>query len=246
MNLPERMYYPIAEAASKLGCKSSDILHYASVGIFHLSIYLDFSCDVNDKRVYINLPSEKVSEIDDLFKSINGDEWSIGNLNFIVSNANDNAISGYYAGNLFGFFYVPSTEALRAEFNQSDEILLSFLTTNPEDYDGNDIEVCLLKDGGESFKKSNLCVMAREIKKISSNGTGEFPKSKIPETDKTIAKKAELIPALLKMIPELSDVNLETTSVAKIIEVIEATAASKGICLPETHRQTWQKYLGRK
>ncbi|MDP8607190.1 hypothetical protein [Serratia marcescens] len=245
MSLPERMYYPILEAAEKLGCSQSDILHYASVGVFNLSVYVDLKCDVNSRLVYINLPRDRFDDIDD-FQCIDGDKWSIGDIDFIVSNGNDNVISGYYSGRLFGFFYVHSTEVLRAEFSQNDDVQLSFLTTNPSNYDGQDIEISLLRDGGEVFKKANLCLMLNEFNKISSGVSGDYPKSVHPETDKTIAKKAELIPALLKMVPELSNVDFESTPVKKIIELIEAVAASKGVCLPETHRQTWQKYLGRK
>ncbi|BEO77829.1 hypothetical protein SMTE4_37990 [Serratia marcescens] len=245
MNLPERMYYPILEAAKKLECSQSDILHYASVGVFNLSIYVDFKCDVNSRLIHMNFPSEKVNDIDD-FQCIDGDKWSIGNIDFIVSNGSDGVISGYYSGRLFGFFYVHSTEALRAEFSQDDDVRLSFLTTNPSDYDGNDIEINLLRDGGEIFNKANLCLMSSEFNKITSAVGGDYPKSIRTETDKTIAKKAELIPALLKMVPELSNVDFESTPVTKIIELIEVVAASKGVLLPETHRQTWQKYLGRK
>ncbi len=244
MNLPERKYYPINDAANKLECSVNDILHYASIGIIDLCIYLDLKCDVDEKNIHLNIPTQKISEIDDVFKSLDGDKWSIGDLKFLISEG-VSRISGYYAGELFGFFYVPSTEALRAEFNQ-EEVRISFISTNPEYYDGEDIEINLIKDGGEVFDKKSFCLMASEMEKIKSPDTGAFPKKKESEADKTIAKKAELIPALLKMIPELSDVNFETTSVTKIIELIEATAATKQIPIPNIHRQTWQKYLGRK
>lgn len=244
--LPERKYYSINDAAIKMKCSVNDILHYASVGILNLCIYLDFKCDVDEKRVHLNIPLEQINQIDELFQSLNGDKWRVGNLEFIISKGSESGISGYYAGRLFGFFYVPSTEALRAEFVQGDEVTLTYISTNPEDYDSEDVEINFLRDDGEAFPKSNFCLMASEIEKINSNDIGDFPKQKESETDKTIAKKAELIPALLKMIPELSDVNLETTSVTKIVELIEATAATKQIAIPNTHWQTWQKYLGRK
>ncbi|HHZ3461553.1 TPA: hypothetical protein ACWCBK_004056, partial [Escherichia coli] len=55
----------------------------------------------------------------------------------------------------------------------------------------------------------------------------------------------EIIPALIKLIPEMQDVDLEETPVTKIAEMIEVIAAQRGVELPSTHRQTWQKYLGR-
>ena len=48
------------------------------------------------------------------------------------------------------------------------------------------------------------------------------------------------------MNPELSDIDLDKTPVAKLIMIIEAAAASKGVELPPTDKNTWAKYLGRK
>jgi hypothetical protein len=47
------------------------------------------------------------------------------------------------------------------------------------------------------------------------------------------------------MNPELSDIDLDKTPVAKLIMIIEA-AAAKGVELPPTDKNTWAKYLGRK
>lgn len=65
------------------------------------------------------------------------------------------------------------------------------------------------------------------------------------ESKKTIAKKSELIFYLLKMIPELSGIDLENEKITKIAAMIEEIAAKKGIDLPSTHWQTWNKYLER-
>lgn len=48
------------------------------------------------------------------------------------------------------------------------------------------------------------------------------------------------------MNPELSDIDLDITPVAKVIMIIEAAAASRGVELPPTDKNTWAKYLGRK
>ena len=65
------------------------------------------------------------------------------------------------------------------------------------------------------------------------------------ESPKTLAKKAELIPALIKLIPEMDDIDIGTAPVAKVIAVLEAAAAMKGVFLPATDKNTWAKYLGR-
>ena len=200
IKLPERKYYSINDAADKLECSVNDLLHYASIGIIDLCIYLDLKCDVDAKIIHLNIPPQKISEIDDDFHRLDGDKWSIGDLKFLISEGS-NDISGYYSGRLFGFFYVPSTEALRAEFSQ-EEVRISFISTNPEYYDGEDIEINLLKDGGEIFDKKCFCLMASELDKLNSIGSGDFPKKKgssdhYPAGNEN--KKNKLIKALIEI-----------------------------------------------
>ena len=59
-------------------------------------------------------------------------------------------------------------------------------------------------------------------------------------------KLSEVIPALLKMIPEFDDVDLEGESISKIASILEAIAAAKGIELNLPDKNTWARYLGRK
>lgn len=83
--------------------------------------------------------------------------------------------------------------------------------------------------------------MAEQLEDIKQEPS--FPS--MDESGKTVAKKGELIKCLLRLIDDMSDVDFDNTPVSKIVNIIEATAARKGVDLPETHRQTWQKYLGR-
>jgi hypothetical protein len=66
-----------------------------------------------------------------------------------------------------------------------------------------------------------------------------------PEDPKTAAKKAEIIPVLIKLLPDFNDVDIDLMAVSKIQSLIESIAAKQGVELPDTHVQTWQKYLGR-
>jgi hypothetical protein len=47
------------------------------------------------------------------------------------------------------------------------------------------------------------------------------------EHPKRANKKGEIIPALLKMIPEFGDVNLESESISKIASILEAVQQLK-------------------
>ncbi|WP_151996149.1 hypothetical protein [Buttiauxella massiliensis] len=77
---------------------------------------------------------------------------------------------------------------------------------------------------------------------LSHNDTSNIDK---PESPKTGAKKAEIIPALISLLPDFKNVNIDAMAVSKIQNIIEGIAAKQGVELPETHIQTWQKYLGR-
>lgn len=40
MKLPKRLYYPLPEAAEKLGCAIKDLYHYAYIGALNISVYI--------------------------------------------------------------------------------------------------------------------------------------------------------------------------------------------------------------
>lgn len=65
------------------------------------------------------------------------------------------------------------------------------------------------------------------------------------ESGKTIAKKGEMIEALLKLIPEFSSEDVEEMAPAKIKNLVEAVASERGVAFPETDLGTWSKYLRR-
>lgn len=92
-----------------------------------------------------------------------------------------------------------------------------------------------------------LFVTKDEIERLKKGGVKEYENKDgdISESAKTIAKKGEIINCLLKMIPEISGLNVDIAPVSKIKEVVEALAAGKNIELPDTHPQTWARYLGR-
>ncbi len=235
MKLPERMYYPLPEAAEKLGCKVSDIYHFAYIGVIDISVFIpSFKGD----ELLIIMPSELINEIDNDFGVLGNDKWGVFDIEF----REKGAMSGYYAKSISGFFYVWRDSFALAEFTRDvDLIKTPSLTTRPE-AEGGEVEIANMH-GGIELDSRYLCIMASDLGKIKE--VGSLPIKKI-ETPKTIAKKGEIISALIKMNPELSDIDLDTTPVSKVIMIIEAAAASKGVELPPTDKNTWAKYLGRK
>lgn len=110
------------------------------------------------------------------------------------------------------------------------------------------IENMISKDGEPILVNiKNIFVTYDEIIRIKS---GKIDSSQSVsdlniESAKTVAKKGEIIVCLLGMIPEISNLKIDGTPVAKIKEIVEALAAEKGMDFPDTHAQTWARYLGR-
>lgn len=236
MKLPERIYYPLPEAAKKLECTVKDLFHFAYVGAINISIYVS---SYKSDGLLAMIPNHLIGEIDNDFGGVLGsDKWGIFDLEF----RKEGPVAGYYAKSISGFFYVWRDCFAMAEFTDGiDFIRTSSLTTRPE-AEGGEIEIASMQ-GSIELDARCLCIMASDLEKIEEFGTLSIKKV---DTPKTLAKKGEIISALIKINPELSDINLETTPVAKIITIIEAAAASKGVDLPPTDKNTWAKYLGRR
>lgn len=84
--------------------------------------------------------------------------------------------------------------------------------------------------------------MADDLNNVKDEGSF---RNLTEDNPKRAAKRNEVIYSLIKLIPEMGDVDLDTESLPKIADLIDSIAASRGIEFPKTHWQTWQKYLGR-
>lgn len=230
-----RKYYPIVEAAKRINCHESDIIHLiANNGLDAYVFMNNFKCH-DGKPMHLNLTNEIVKSID-CFNCLSGEMWDIYDINYYDNNELIQ-YSGYYAGVIHGLFYVEGGYIAPLEFGNENVILQQISTkkdTGEGDYpvDINFLSEHLMVD------KSKICILEKDISDLS--------KIDASESRKTIAKKAELIPQLLKMMPEFNKLDLDKMPVAKIISLVEAAAAAKGIEIPKTDKQTWAKYLGRK
>jgi hypothetical protein len=234
MKLPERMYYPLPEAAQKLGCTVKDLYHFAAIGVLNVVVFLP---SLKHEQLLVIIPPEMEDDIDREFGGALGNErWTISG----IMMQKDAQPSGYYAGSMSGFFYLNQICFATSEFlGDAGKIHTPHFTTRPES-EGCECEVITF-DGAIEIDPRFLCVMADDLTHIKT--TGVLP---VKESPKTAAKKAELIPALIKLIPELGDLDLEAISVSKVIAVLEATAAARGVEFPSMDKNTWAKYLGRK
>lgn len=237
MKVPKRLYYPFSELAKELGCSLEYIYHLAGTELIQPSIYIPSGFISSSSGISI-FPSEKVdinAMLDE--EAIYGDGWSIHGIK-----KRDDSESEYTASDASGFFYIPGSEILECEFDINKKSFRTMgLDSSPyiEGPLSTTVTFSLI-----DFPTKYLCIMSSELHKLQKSSIPEMPDVK--ESPKTIAKKSQLFTSLIQLIPEMDGVDLISTPVNKIIELIETIAASKGVDLPEAHRQTWQTYLGRR
>lgn len=250
MNGLARAYYPLPLAAKKLNCSVEDILHLGATNRLEICAYVQ---GVEEKEDYctFNVFFEEEYE-EDIVREIRENNSVItdmyevalfNKLDSMVLKENELKFRSWYANHLKGFFALPSEYLIDIELSILDD--WSYLSPRelytPNNY-GRRLHLanidCL------SIPENRLVVFNSELLGFDSSTTPKYPGSG-NETPKTAAKKSQIILSLIKLIPDMKDVDLEKTPITKIISLIEAIAAKNGVELPETHRQTWQKYLGR-
>lgn len=245
-----RAYYPLAMAAKKLNCTVADILHFGATNRLEICAYIDgvkVADDYCSFNVFINDEDKDdiVSEISE-GNSIFSDMYEISLFKYnelLGVEGGYFRFKGWYANHLKGFFAVPTEYLVDIELSLMDEpvnISPHELFT-PKNY-GSHIHLANIE--GLNIAESRLVVFHSELLCFNVSSTPKYPGSDI-EKPKTVAKKAQIIPALIKLLPDMRNVDLDNTPVSKIISIIEELAAKEGVDLPEIHWQTWQKYLGR-
>lgn len=249
MNELARIYYPLSKAAEKLNCTVDDILHFGATNRIEICAYID-GVDEREDNCTFNVFYNNEDE-ESILKDVNMDnailtdmyEVSLFNYNDELSVEGDFRIEGLYANHLRGFFAIPSEFLVDVELSSMDE----FTNIRPRDLftpKGYGKHLMLSNFDDLIVSENRLVVFGSEISGFNVSATPKYPGGDT-ETPKTAAKKSQIIPALIKLIPDMKDVDLETTPISKIISIIETIAAKEGVELPLIHRQTWQKYIGR-
>ncbi|MHA1067187.1 hypothetical protein ACR9GP_25555 [Enterobacter ludwigii] len=242
IKLPERLYYPLPEAAELLNCSVRDLIHYGAIGVLDICAYVNLSAESLDGLFYIWFSEDVESKIEgDCFY---GEWFTIG----LIERKDKNDLfifPGYYAHMVSGFFYLSPGCFVEAEFDTDGGVYTAIITSHPYGFES---AVKIIKTPNvKSLIKidiSSMCIKTEDLHSMREKGNINI-KNDLQESPKTQSKKTELIESLIKMIPEMADVDLEIESISKIMNLLEATAAQKGVEFPQIHRQTLQIYLGR-
>lgn len=238
MSLVERHYYPLDKAAKKLCCDEDDLIHFGAIGELEICAFIDGSfMDYSIETKLDLVHHEELATIRDTGMYCS---FAAVHLNDLPSKLH---ISGLMS---------LSPEILRYMEFYGDDGEFDFISVCTP-YKNNEItSFFMINEIGMSVTKDRLYITADEISNIINGEDGNHNNKNHKEkflisedSPKTTAKASEIILSLLKMIPELSSVNFEKEKVAKIVNIIESVAACKGVEIPKTHWQTWQKYLAR-
>ncbi|MCU7123278.1 hypothetical protein J3T26_21585 [Salmonella enterica] len=234
MKLPERLYYPLPEAAAKLRCSVRDIYHFAAIGVLRVSCFIRMI----KGTFLLVIPNCNAGEIDF------ADGGMIEEMSWIegVKTSQVNGVDEHQVNAFGGFFYLGPDIFFDLEFlDNVEQISLYRLEGMIKGLKGAHIDRI---DDPIVVDVRCLCIMANDL-----NNMGSYGKLYVQqgiESPIMTAKKASLIPTLLKLIPSLSDMNIDTEPVAKIVNVLEAAAIAKGEEIPSLDKNTWGRYLGRK
>lgn len=185
MSLPERSYYPLPEAAKKLGCSMRDVIHYGATGVLDLYVFINHLSAPENAWFHLNVPSDKASKID-CFNCLSGDGWIIHDV-FYKKELDGFLLDGFYAKSISGFFSINEYVIQPLEFSESVNLETIFLSSHPETENYLPVDINFI-GFSLSLSRDFLCVHSDSIRKIES--------SKAPSH--TIAKnQASLIKALL-------------------------------------------------
>lgn len=251
LNIPERLYFPLTEAAEKLGCSIRDVVHLGAIGALRFSIFLNSWSESEGEKfniIFDPLDSEPEKHMQGGFIGLQGKSWSL--TGYVKDDLEVEPSMGFvtrFAKHVRGFYHLPSYSLTDVEFNFPCEV---FRVHNLFSHDESSSfpAIKLHSFSGVMLDVKNLCILTTDLKNINSSGSAMpvIKNDELEDSPKTVAKKGEIIPNLLRLIPEFANVDLDAVPVAKVISILESLSADKRIEFPKVDKGTWAKYLGRK
>lgn len=186
MNLPERLYYPLPEAAEKLERPVRDVIHFGATGALNISIYIKHWMETEESKFVVVYDSFTVDADQDSFgdfKSIEGDGWGIRGIYKNNLPESDIAQSATFVKWFGGFFYISPSDLVDFEFNHNSEMItIHFLETHTSEDVSGSVQLNNLK--GIEIPARYICIMEDDINSI--NQSGEIPQ---PSEENTVKRK---------------------------------------------------------
>lgn len=98
----------------------------------------------------------------------------------------------------------------------------------------------------EEFKRLKLSGFPTYENMVGISSSSNIVHEKSFDNPKTLALVPVLTRGLLSLIPNVGDIDVDSTSSEKIKDLIEAEAAAQGVEFPDIHHQSIAKYFGKK
>ncbi|MCL6742798.1 hypothetical protein [Kosakonia sp. R1.Fl] len=227
--LPERLYYPIALAAEKLGCTVDDLIHFGTTGQVEICCFMKM-------RVY----GVSAAWLTDGAVQIKGF--------YCTMQISEALARGERSAVAFGLFALPCRMLRNWDLNiDEDPDYRAKLKTPAHNFDEKEVEFTMAVQPERDDLP--LYLTAHEIGKLTgkpfSSDVHVFAEE-LPEHARTANRKGSVISTLLKLIPDFDGVDIDTAPVSKLINMVESLAANKGIEFDSPDKNTWSRYLGRK
>lgn len=202
-SIPERLYYPLPEAAENLGCSVKDIIHMGATGALQLSVFIPKWSEHENGKVNIFFAGlyddlERFS-IDD-YTGLRGDGWSISGVYKVPVNEEiDSDTDSFSARYLNGFFDVDHNSLVEYEFDLENEFLRLHTLHASENHEGYG-PITIHSYSGFNFQSKYLCVMSVNIGKVGhSNSSLPMTEIEKPEKKYNENKQSKMIKALIEI-----------------------------------------------
>lgn len=203
IKIPERLYYPLPDAARYIGCSVADIIHMGATGVVNISIYIPSWIEKDNERFMIFYNGLDVvadsTRLGD-YLDLNGEGWSVSGIHK-CSPEDDDLIKRDVKAIKFlsGFFYVSNRCLTELEFDVNSEFLkINTLYAGGGFYDEETVVINSVL--GVIFPVKYLCLMAGELRDISSK-VGKIPRPEMDSLAKqpNTNKQSKMIKALIEL-----------------------------------------------
>jgi len=195
----DRMYYPLPEAAEKIGFNIQDLLHLGATGRLEICAFIPkieklvFDVEVRENGEFVYEQIKKNGEIWDRY-------YLIENIT-LIDDSNKQIMFDCQADTLSGFFALYSQDIVRFEFNRKDDFEIGptkIFTPTSSGYDFGFFGV-----QGIKISRDNLVVMAAEVNDFDLSMTARRPGDDRGDSKEIIPnknKQAKLIKSLLHIL----------------------------------------------
>ncbi|MGJ3444843.1 hypothetical protein [Enterobacter sp. PTB] len=240
-------YYSLNEVARILDCEVGDLIHHANNDKIYFSVFIERQRFDEGHKPSLFVNDDVMKEMS--YGYVDVDKASMQHISGPFENPGILPMHAYKVGIFDGWFYLGFDYNPKLEFDEDVDFsgyVMSLFKLDSSDPECKSCSVIISFVDGDIDKLSLPVSIKRADLFIDSHFLNVLLHGDIDsESSKTANKKGEIIPVLLKMIPELAEVDIDTAPAATIKNMLEVIARTKKLPFPDIGKDAWIKYLGR-